>query len=283
MKRSLLTPRRLLALVVALLLISSMLSAPVADRVTRGPRSLVSAALNPVTGVLRALGRSIRGSEQPDTPWPGATDVELELELGRALRIIRQLEGELRRAQDQVAQLSQIRDQFGLQGVRLIDARVTAYNGSTIDPVITIDKGSSKGLRKGSVVASGFNLVGEVVRVGPVSADVKLITAANTNIIARLVTPIADVQPRILEAMLHRAKDGQYFVTEPGVDSPVQVGDLAHLSSERWPPEAQGFVVGKVTVVDKDASNPFLAKRVIVEPMLPLAALRRVTVLVPAN
>ena len=62
----------------------------------------------------------------------------------------------------------------------------------------------------------------------------------------------------------------------------IKPGDLAHLSDERWPAVAQGFVVGQVVNIKPDPDNPMLYQRVTIKPRFDLASLSEVTVLAPA-
>ena len=84
--------------------------------------------------------------------------------------------------------------------------------------------------------------------------------------------------------MARRSDDGPWFVVQVAKgtpeDKPIHVGDVAQLSDELWPPEAQGFIVGTVTRVEDDPKNPLQFVRAVVEPTVPLDKLRRVTVLV---
>lgn len=292
MKRSFLTPRRLLALLAVLLLVSSFL--PVdqdsqaaeqrrawGSRLAERPRALVAAAISPVTRLLHALSTGLRSQDRDPVLWDTWDD--LAVRYGRALQRNERLEQENTALKRQIAQLSQIRELFGLAGVSLVDARVNASSTDPLNPVLTINRGERHGVRRQMAVASAFSLVGEVTNVGPFTSDVRLITAPGTQLRVRLVPPTPDAAARTIEVQLERAEDGPWFEVQLGTQQPVQPGDLAHLSDPIWPTEAMGFVVGQVIEVGPDPDDPLNFQRVIVKPIPPLTRLNRVTVLVPTD
>jgi len=289
MRRSLLTPKRLLAIIAALLVVSSLLSARAATAVASVPRTIVSTAIAPANLLLYNLSRTLRGPGSDTIQWGGGDDQptpdqvrNLHQELGRALRLNEKLRQQNNRLKQQITQLSQIREQFGLSGMRLVSARVTAYAGDANAPVITIDRGGNVGITKGTVIASGFNLVGEVVHAGPLTADVKLITAKGTKLQVRFVPPRADAKPRLQNArQLSLREDGRTFGVRLSTGVTVETGDLAHLADPRWPREARGFVVGQVSAVGPYEDDPLSFQSVVVDPIPPLTALNEVTALVP--
>jgi cell shape-determining protein MreC len=163
----------------------------------------------------------------------------------------------------------------------MVAARVVGVSASEVKPALTIDRGKQAGIQEGQAVVFSGNLVGTVELVGPVTATVRLITAAETSLEVTLQSPTAgqDGQRVTTTARLTEPRDA--FVAEPARDKPVSVGDLAHLGDPAWPPEAQGTIVGKVKEVGGHPQKPLLISRVRIEPLIPLKRLDRVTVLVP--
>ena len=289
MKRSFLTPQRLLALVAALLLIASFVGGRTSTALAHIPRTVVSTALAPAHLLLYNVGATVRGTGEDAVQWSSGDNqrpdtTQLRQELGRALRLNEKLRQQNSRLKQQITQLSQIREQFGLSGMRLVGARVTAYTGDPGAPVITIDRGTNVGISRGTVIASGFHLVGEVVHAGPLTADVKLITAKGTKLQVRFVPPRADAQPRIESTrQVTLREDGRTFGVQLDIDINVQAGDLAHLADPRWPRESRGFVVGQVRAVEPADENPYLFQNVVIDPIPPLTSLNEVTALVPTE
>lgn len=205
------------------------------------------------------------------------------LEAERRLQQVRALETALAEAQELIAMLTQSREMLQLEGVQLVPARVSGFSGDPVRPVLTIDRGTFSGVHDGAAVVSGFNLVGRVAKAYAGSADVELITAAGTKLQVRILPPRTDDVPRELVEQLELEEDGRWFEVQVEIDAAVEVGDLAHLIDERWPPAARGYVVGQVKRVAPDPANPHLFKELVIEPLPPLADLTRVTVLIPAG
>lgn len=284
MRRSLITPRRALVGVVLALLVASFLGEGLADAITRAPRTLVTTALNPLTQPLLAFSRTVRSERNEPHAWSEQrlSRRELEEELGRAMRRLEQLRQEHEQLQREHALVTQTREQIELSGVRLVNARVTAYTGDPAAPVLTLERGTRAGLREGTVIASGFNLVGRVVHAGPMTADVRLIIAPGTELQVTIRPPEVDDEARRTQVHLAARDDGAFEVRVPA-RSEIEPNDLAQLSDPRWPREARGFVVGQVTRVEPAPDDPFAFRDVLIEPIPPLSALPDVTAVVEAE
>ena len=275
-----LNQRRTLMVIAAVLLISSMLPAPIATRLAHPARAVVTLALSPFTAPLKSLSDSLRDRES--TPTEVGSGEDMTTQLAQAVVVIEQLDQELQAAQQQIALLTQT-DEIAMEGTRRIMARVASYSGNTVRPTITIDRGALKGIATDAPVVHGVNLIGLVERVYPTAADVELITAAGTRFQVRIRPPRVDSSGREVSEMIELSDDRSHFHVQLEQKEPVEVGDWVHLADSRWPPEAQGWVVGKVTQIRDDPENKFLFKRVIIHPMEPLGALNRVTVVVPVE
>ena len=285
MKRSPLTPRRLLAVVVVMLLIASFLGETVAANIAHAPRVLVGTALNPLTHPLYTLSRNVRGGSADTHAFSEdrKSRQELEEELGHALRRLDRLRQEHEQLQREFSQVTRTREQLGLSGVRLVRARVTAYGGDPAAPVLTINRGTQTGITRGTVVVSGFNLVGEVVHAGPMTANVRLITAPGTEFRVTLRPPEAEDTQRQTDVHIEARSDGGTFGVQVSARSEIEVGDFAHLSDPRWPREARGFVAGQVRSVEPTPDDPHVFRDVVIDPIPPLSALPELTALVPAE
>lgn len=281
MRRSGIHQRHVLAGVVVLLLVSSLLPGGWVNSYSRAPRHLLGAITAPLTRPLKRLSDAIRRPAEVDvfgndpSRWKDALESEVQYR--------RRLEQELREARDNIAQLSHVRQHLDLSGFELKVAYVTHGSNDPAHPALTISRGRRDGLQPGFVVASGFNLVGRVTSVGPASSTVTLITAADTLLSTRIVPVTLDAPPREHLAQLRPQKGAGRFTAQANVDDPVEVGDLAHLADHFWPPEAQALVVGSVTAIEKDPSDPLLRRIIEVMPPRSLAYLDRVVVLVPTQ
>lgn len=277
MPRSLLTQRRALALVVVLAVLCSMLPAGCSAKLTDRLSDVVHLPLMPFTNALHWFGARLHGP-QP-TAELGDTQ-RLANEYVEALAYQRQLEEALADAREQIAQLAQIRNHRVFTGYSLQPAAVVAGSDYT-SPTITINRGTRHGVQPNQPVAFGTNLVGRVTDVGPTSATVTLITAPGSRLDVRFIPPQAGPAPLGDDGQLELFEGGPQFFCILDMTSPVQEGDLAYLSDERWPIEARGLFVGQVVTVEKAPDDPTLRKRVIVKPIPSLRHLTRVVVFVP--
>ncbi len=277
MRKPVLNQQRALAVVAGLALVISLLPARLARLVSGYPRHLLAATLAPADHVLKPLADSLR--RPPDLP----VDLGNREEYERATQQIFELQYKLSQANQRIAELSQIRNTFRLTGVGLLSATVTAWSANPSHPTLTVNRGSTHGLRTGLVVVRGFSLVGTITDAGPVTATVGLITATKNHLVVRIKPPASDSQPRQLTIQAHTAKTRDCFWASIGQDDPVQEGDLAHLNDDTWPPQARGFVVGTVTKIEKHPDDPILRRRLTITPIRSLAHLDAVTVIVPAS
>ncbi|MFA9478715.1 rod shape-determining protein MreC [Phycisphaerales bacterium AB-hyl4] len=276
MRRSLLTPRRALVLVTAVLLVTSLLPLRVVSWVGNPAREVVAAVQMPVTVPLKSIGDAVR------RPTPVQLDVADEHHPGHARLYIERLEQEVEQLRRENQALQQVRGVLGEErSVQALLARVGGVSGDRLNPTLRINRGSRDGVGRGQAVVSGFTLVGEIERAGPVSADVRLFTAAETRLQVRIIPSDPTAEERRYTAWMDIQDGGSVFVIEAERGDPVEAGDWAHLADERWPREARGFVVAQVIDARPDPSDPHRLMRVTLSPAVDLMALRQVTVLVP--
>ncbi len=283
MRHRLFTPKRVLALVAAALLIASFLPFGAASAIASIPRKFVRAVTAPVSAPLNALGRALRPPRHVE-PDLGSAD-QMRAELGLALQRINSLQSQLKAANERIAVLSQVRQTAGMTGSRLIDARVSGFSSRRNHPVLHLTRGTSSGVNNGMAAVWGFNLVGVIENAGSRNADVRLITAPKTSMEVTFAPPTADPSAPRYTDRIKLADDGRTFEAVVNLDAPVQVGDLAHLNDAagNWPPLAKGFVVGRVIDVNDRTSNPLLLKKVIVQPLVDLPRLNTVQVIEPVG
>ena len=300
MRRSMMTPRRLLTLLIAALLFSSLARLQIATAIAAPPRRILLLVLSPLLQPVHALANWVRGDEPPATP---AGDLnQLQEQNQRLSQRVAQLEDELRGAQARIAELAAVRNEAAaqLKQVQLIDAGVIAWQGGAA-PTITINRGSSHGLAAGQAVTSGSSLVGRVASVSATAATVSLINQPGQLLDVRLKasggalgppragkTHEAESGGREVRLQLSAERGKEIFTAIAARGDPIQPGDLAHLrlaegvaaTDARWPDEAAGFIVGRVVRTEDDPEDPKLRMRVVVEPLRELRRLTRVMVLV---
>lgn len=277
MNKTIITPRRALIGLIAVLLVTSLLPASWSRWLSQTPRHLLAATLMPTDHLIKPLADKLR--RPADLP----VDLGNQEEYEHAKQQIVELQYKLRQANERIAQLSQIRDKLKLVGVKLLSATVTSWSADRLHPAVTINRGRRHGVDTGLIVTRGFTLVGRVTDAGTVTSTVSLITAPDTHLIVRIIPPIAGSAPRELMTQVRSVKGKDIFQAETDTDDPVQVGDLAHLADDAWPSESRGLVVGKVTQILKHPDDPILRRQLVITPIRSLAHLSHVTVILPAT
>lgn len=282
MKKPWLTQRRLLSAVAFVLFAASFLPTDWGQSLAAVPHWLVSAALAPPGAVITSVSHRLRPGPSHQIAEQ-LTNEQLHLQFGQAMQYVHQLEVKVQQLEAENARLKQSRQRINLEHVQLLDVRVTEFSGSRSNPVITIDHGKRAGIGKRMAVVNGFSLVGTVIAVGALTAEVRLITTPNTGLSVRIVPPTTQTPPRELDTWVQYKTADHAFRFDPAIDKPVKVGDVAYLDDDRWPADAQGFLVGKVTRIMRHPTNPLNLKRVIIQPVVTLRDLSQVTVLVPKD
>jgi hypothetical protein len=266
MNRPPINAKRVMIAATVLLLLASQLPAWLAVKLSYLPRSFVAFITQPAT-LLQSLSTTARpgGEHTPDFSTGG----DLAKQLIEARVYIDNLE------QDALVDT---------EDISFVGAKVVGFNGDRKNPILTINIGSDHGVRDGLTVVWGADLLGKVVSTSVSTADVQLITAADTRMQVRITRPVLDPTVVPVPAYIQLSDDGRTFYTDEfALDSPVQVGDLALLADESWQFRARGFIVGTVTQVGPHPDKPLLNQRVVIRPNRPLASVYGVIVLVPVE
>ena len=159
---------------------------------------------------------------------------------------------------------------------RPITTAVISPPGGPYTHSLTIDAGSSEGVRLNSPVVNGPALVGIVSNVFPDTAVVRLLTDDNTFVAA------FDPQTKV-RGMLHTGPGGSLILDQVQKQHKVNEGDTlvtAGTHSARYPDlYPYGIPIGRVSSVGATDTATFL--QVQVQPYANLGALDAVAVLVP--
>jgi rod shape-determining protein MreC len=149
----------------------------------RGLRGIGSAIFGPIENVAAAVVHPIGDTIGALVDAPGAQRRadRLEKENQRLREQVRaaQLDG------DRAGQLDRLLGAAGLGGYKVVAARVISA-GQGFEDTVTIDVGSTSGVRPDMTVMTGDGLVGRVTRVGPSTATVLLATDAASSVGGRL-------------------------------------------------------------------------------------------------
>lgn len=280
-----LTSRRALALLIAVLAVTSLLKARYC---VYGPplRNAVDTLLMPVARPLNTLTADVRG--HADRPVLGDLQ-HLSDELRYEQALVISLQKRVRELELSNAALQGLSHRIG-QDYVFREAHVIGRSSDPAARTLIIDKGARGGLRTGMVVVDGANLVGKLIEVGPSTSVLGLITSPDTLLEVVLTPPhlpkggLPAARQHVTQLKVN--KKHQLYADDLDRVVPVAAGDYARLDDERgpegWPQAVQGMIVGQVVSVSPNPNQPLL-QSVVVEPMRSLLHLETVTVVVPRS
>jgi rod shape-determining protein MreC len=149
----------------------------------RGLRGLGSAVFGPIENVAASVVHPIGDTIGALADAPGA-----QRRADRVEKENQRLREQLRAAQldrDRAGQLDRLLGAAGLGGYKVVAARVISA-GQGFEDTVTLDVGSSSGVRRDMTVMTGDGLVGRISQVGPSTSTVLLATDAASSIGGRL-------------------------------------------------------------------------------------------------
>ncbi|MGL5859378.1 MAG: rod shape-determining protein MreC [Angustibacter sp.] len=170
-----------LVVFVALVVVVDLVTGPggAADQL----RSGASTVLGPISRAASATGRAVADAARGFTGASRRETDRLRRE-NDALRLAARANAEDRR---RAAELDALLRTAGLGQYRVVPARVVAIaDAAAPQALATLDAGSRDGIRPDQTVLSGAGLVGRVLRVGPTTCDVLLITDPGFSVGVRL-------------------------------------------------------------------------------------------------
>lgn len=174
----------------------------------------------------------------------------------------------------QLQQLDSLKNSLNYKGAGgttdIVSGDVTAMNGTNWMNIFTINRGSEKGVRKGSVVVSGEGLVGKVTSVGHGWAKVTSIVDATSKISFKVAGNL-----KIL-GILDSTSDGELTGFTLDSDATVSEGDTLITSGMGKYPA--GIKIGTITKVTYNSNQQL--QTVIVKPVVDFKALQKVSVLI---
>jgi len=235
----------------------------ISKQVERGGQSLLGQSLFALVAPLQAvITGTIRGLSGG---WSGYVDLRGVHEDNRRLQqrvaaMERQLQEreELAREAERLREILQLRKELPLETVA---AEVIAREGAPWSRTITLDKGSSDGVRLNAAVLSATGVVGRVIAVGPQASRVQLILDGQAGVGVRIersrVTGILAGQPGMPTAVT-----GDLVMKYVPSLGDVVVGDVVVTSGlDRLYPA--GLVVGRVRSATRGSG---LFKEILVAP-----------------
>jgi rod shape-determining protein MreC len=189
------------------------------------------------------------------------------------LRIDNRSAAELRRENDQLTGLLQLRQGLDFQTVA---AAVIARETSEARRVVIIDRGSDDGIQVGYVViAAGGALIGRVIDVGPDFASVLLISDSTSTVIGQLLSSAAT-------GKVVGQPGGALVMTDVDSTVTVPLGEEVftagiELAGGIRSPYPKGLLIGQVVDVSRDPNE--VVQTVYLQPAAPLDRLEFVLVI----
>jgi rod shape-determining protein MreC len=238
-------------------------------------------------GALSVLGPIQEGASRALKPfrdlfgWVGDT-LDAKKERDALLKRNQQLERQVTDLQAAAGEnrslkgLLQINEQGGLSQYDPLKARVTARSATFFYSRMTIDKGSSAGVRAGQPVVNGQGLVGRVTETTPGYSIVTLITDEQFAAGARV---LGSGQQTTVQASINQPGDLELeLVQNPDAvhtgDRVVTAGSTSLRLASYFPPNIPIGRVSRIEVGDGD-----LDRRIHVRPAVDLGSLQFVEVL----
>ncbi len=173
---------------------------------------------------------------------------------------------EYRQEAERLEGLLEMRDMYGLDGV---GARVIGRSTTAWDQTITIDKGTSDGLKSGLTVMGSAGVIGQIVSVGETTAKIRLLTDPQSGAAAMLQSSRA-------EGVVRGSLEGLLYLEDLDISATVEEGDVV-ITSGLGGSYKSGLVIG--TVVRVDSQQGEASRRVVVSQNNSTTALEEVLVI----
>ena len=128
-------------------------------------------------------------------------------------------------------------------GFESIAARVVGYSADSYNRIITLDAGSNAGVKVGLPVMGSTGVIGQVISVTPVTAEVRLLTDAQSGISVL-------IQSSRAEGILQGSVDGSLYLE--GVPDNVEIKEgEAVITSGLGGGYFRGLVIGVVSKIEQ--------------------------------
>lgn len=238
----------------------------------RGLRTFGEVIFGPVEAAAAAVVRPVGHAFATVTGAPGA-----HRRIQRLERENQQLRQQLRADQTdrgRARQLDRLLGAAGLGGYRIVTAQVISA-GAGLERTVSIDAGSSDGVRPDMTVLTGDGLVGRVTRVGPTTATVLLVTDATSSVGGRLE---GSNEIGVVQGGGRSAGSTLRFQLLDS-NAPITVGQrIVSFGSQGDRPYVPGVPIGTVTRIQRTPGT--LTRTVLVRPFLNYTTLDVVGVVV---
>ncbi|MEX2210131.1 MAG: rod shape-determining protein MreC [Patescibacteria group bacterium] len=217
---------------------------------------LVGLMLEPVAKAVQITGRSDLEQENAD----------LRKEVG-------ELKSELAKREEAVLENDALKAQLGFaqdSGFALTEADIISQDPTNYQQILTVDRGSSSGIKQGMVAVTQGLLVGQVIETTPSTAKVRLITDFGSAV------PALAQQTRASGLLRGGRGFGLELEMVPQTDE-LRTGDTL-LTSGFGNDYPKGLVVGTVDRVEKHDTDVFQTAEI--RPAVDLRRLERLFIIV---
>lgn len=164
---------------------------------------------------------------------------------------------ELEEAEQTARRLESLLGLQSLYNLQSTGARIISGSTDSWSSTVTIDKGSSSGLSVGMPVTDANGAIGQIIKCGPTSSTVRLITDENSAVSAM-------VQSSRAQGVLKGSVDGTIKLTLVRTDQTVEVGDTV-VTSGLGGVFPKGLPLGRVLSVERTSGSMYY--EIEVEPL----------------
>jgi cell shape-determining protein MreC len=251
------------------------------QRVVSPLHSTVSTLITPVSSGFAWVGSALRFERETVDHGDDLADLHERIDTlqNQTLR----LRAELRKLRKQNRMLQGLQAE-GFRFKPMFATVTGASEGAGVRTLKIDPPGRKRVVEQGqAVISETGHLVGQVARADRLTAVVERIDSPGVRLDA-VLTPASftggKLSDKRLDAVIQLEAVGPMrFEAIANEDVPAAKGEIAHLRDETWPGHAWGRIIGRVVDV-RDAPQQQMRKRIVVECMIDLSALRNVIVLV---
>lgn len=240
---------RMCAVLVVLSLVIFTLSVREGD--SAGPFNTIRGAWMTITTPVRWVGGALTA------PFQGlgnvfanlTADQERLTDLRAENEMLRARNAELEEAEQNARRLESLLGLQSLYNLQSTAARIISGSSDSWSSTVTIDKGTSSGVRVGMPVTDTGGAIGQVIKCGSSSATVRLITDENSSVSAM-------VQSSRAQGVLRGSVDGTLRLTLVRTDQMVEVGDTV-VTSGLGGVFPKGLPLGTVSSVEHTSGSQY--------------------------
>jgi len=256
-------------LLVSVVLMAASSSAPVAEF-----QRAVGFAFRPIQGVLNDIAHTAASVADAVTEIDQLRQANQRLADENArLTVENDRLEEIKRENDMLTGLLQVRGGLTFETVA---AQVIARESSEFRRIVSIDRGTDRGIAVGDVViGAGGALAGRVIEVGQTFARVRLIIDTESTVVGQIGPSAAtgEVVGQLGAALVMQNIDA---AERPKIGDEVVTAGI-ELSSQVRSPYPKGLLIGQIVDVNRDANA--VVQTAYIEPAIDLVKLEYVLVI----